>query len=199
MKNKIRPIRKRQLLAVVALVALGAFGAQIAFGASLQRAVEAPSLPAAASANGQTPPESLSEPLANVPSTGPLLSFASVKTIALKEAQRDGDDAPSSVSAAGGTLLSALNVMNPNSAPTIALTAMPVSERAEMEATVYIVEMRGSFTLAAAPVKRGESEPQGTVLRLLLDAHSGQVVGYSLASAAPAPLQNLGPVENLLG
>lgn len=65
------------------------------------------------------------------------------------------------------------------------------------KAIVYIVEMHGSFTLAAARVRRGESARRGTVLRLLLDAHTGALVGRSLASEVQAPLQDLRPVEDL--
>jgi hypothetical protein len=94
-------------------------------------------------------------------------------------------------------LLSALDVMSPHSAPTTALSAMPDGERAAMEAPVYIIEMQGNFALADARVRQGESAPQGTVLRLLVDAHTGELEGRSLGPDVQAPLQNLGPVKEL--
>jgi hypothetical protein len=198
MRKKIRATKAQQLLVGVVLVAASAFSVQVAVGASPQRNSEVQSPPAALSTNGKASPELQSEPYtAYMPPTGQPLPLAAVKELALQEARRDGDGNPSNISAATGTMLSALNVMNPNSAPTNALTAMPASERAEMEATVYLVEMHGSFTLAAARVRRGESPPQGTVLRLLLDARSGTLVGRSLASEVQEQLQNLGPVEAL--
>jgi hypothetical protein len=198
MSKKISATKTRHLLVGVVLVAVSAFGVQVAVGASPLRNSEEPSPPAAPSTNGETPPEPQGEPYAAyVPPTGPLLSLAIVKIIARQEAQRDGDGDPSSILAASGMLLSALNVMSPNSAPTTPLSAMPDGERAAMEAPVYIIEMHGSFTLAAARDPRGESAPQGTVLRLLLDAHTGAVEGRSLGSAVQVPLQNLGSTEAL--
>jgi hypothetical protein len=198
MSKKLCATKTRHLLVGVVLVVVSAFGVQAAVGASPLRSSEDPSPPAAPSTNGETSPEPQGEPYAAyVPPTGPLLPLATVKTIALEEARRDDDGDPSSISAASGTLLSALNVMSPNSAPTTALSAMPDGERAAMEAPVYIVEMHGSFTLAAARVPRDESAPQGTVLRLLLDAHTGAVEGRSLGSAVQVPLQDLGSTEAL--
>jgi hypothetical protein len=74
---------------------------------------------------------------------------------------------------------------------------MTSGERAAMEASVYVVQLDGSFTLANAHVRPGEPVPQGTVLRLLVGARTGALEGRSLSTSVQAPLGNLGRVEEL--
>jgi LDH2 family malate/lactate/ureidoglycolate dehydrogenase len=74
---------------------------------------------------------------------------------------------------------------------------MTSGERAAMEASVYVIEMNGNFTLADAHMRPGESAPQGSVLRLVVDARTGVLEGRSLSTTVQAPLENLGKVKEL--
>jgi hypothetical protein len=74
---------------------------------------------------------------------------------------------------------------------------MTSGERAAMEAPVYLIELYGTFTLADARVPQGEAAPQGTVLRLIVDAHTGAIEGRSLGAEVQAPLGKLGQVKEL--
>jgi hypothetical protein len=188
------------LAVAAAVVAVTALAAQSAVGASTSPTPEGPS------PTGQPPPASPPAPAtaaqvdpyaSYVAPTGPVLSLRRIRKLALREGARDADPRPASISTAKGPLLLALNVMSSHSAPTTAPAAMTDGQRAAMEASVYLIEMQGSFTLADARVRRGEPAPQGTVLRLIVDAHSGSVEGRSLSTEIEAPLSNLGRVEEL--
>lgn len=205
MNKFLRILTRRRLLGGVVLLVVAAVSVQTAIGAtSTQRTPEGASTTPSASTvpSPETltplPPTSAPDPYADYKAPiGPTLSSEAVKTLALQEAQRDGDANPTSITAATGPLLSALEVMCPHSAPTTPSSAMTSGERAAMEASVYVVQLDGSFTLANAHVRPGEPVPQGTVLRLLVGARTGALEGRSLSTSVQAPLGNLGRVEEL--
>ena len=55
--------------------------------------------------------------------------------------------------------------------------------------------MRGHFTANHGP--RGAKAPKGTVLELVIDAHTGAIEVRSLYSRVPVPLSRLGQVRRI--
>jgi hypothetical protein len=203
MNKPLRILTLRRLFGGVVLLVAIAVSVQTAVGAtSTQRTPEGESTSATAAPSTETltalPPTSAPDPYADYKApTGSILSSEAVKTLALQQAQRDGDANPTTITTAMGPLLSALEVMSPNSAPKTPLSAMTSGERATMEGDVYVIELDGSFTLADARVPPGEAAPQGTVLRLIVNARTGVLEGRSLSTSVQAPLGNLGKVKEL--
>jgi hypothetical protein len=186
-------IAKGRAALVLVLVGSVAYGIQGAAGATPERKSEPAGAPAAPSSFGVPPTSQGSDPYANYTApTGPLLTMAELKALALAEAQRDGEPAPTGLTVGSGTLFAAMDVMTPNSAPQTPLAAMSSGDRAALEAPVYVIEMHGEFTLASAHQRHGEGPPQGTVLRLLVDAHTGMLEGRFVGQTAQAPLSSLG-------
>jgi len=169
------------LLAVICITVAATVGVKHTTGASADPSTEA-----------------VFEPFANyVAPTGPEISLDAVRQRALQEVKEAQDEDPISVSVSTGSLQAALEVMHPQSMPTSAEETASTGGEALLASTVYLVEMRGDFTLTNARVPPGQSSPHGSVLELLLDAHTGELEGRFVGPEAQAPLQNLGPVAQL--
>jgi hypothetical protein len=52
------------------------------------------------------------------------------------------------------------------------------------ESAVYVVMMDGHFTLTQVTVPKGVPDPTGTVMTLMIDRESGDVVGLQLGTEA---------------
>jgi hypothetical protein len=138
------------------------------------------------SPTAEPPVATPSNPFAGVTiPTGPELSLTRIEEIASVQAQESGTPNPS-MSLGRGSLDAAMRTINNT-------TTFPESRnpefpglRAMLEVPVYLVIMQGSFTLHDALVPPGDhQEPVGSVLDLVIDAHTGQVVGRAL----PTPEQ----------
>ncbi|MGO9488244.1 MAG: hypothetical protein ACLQBB_04350 [Solirubrobacteraceae bacterium] len=111
------------------------------------------------------------------------------KALAAAEATRDGD-AQAAMSVSEGTLEEARLRIDPS-------TNIPDQSpgmRATLEAPVFLVAMSGNFTLSRASVRPGDPPPTGNVLDLVIDAHTGAIIGRALpAENAPVgpPLANV--------
>ena len=169
-------MRRRLFAAVFVLGALLVGGTQI--------------LSASASSESQQ-----TDPLVSVviPS-GPELPLEDVLEIARAESRRAGEPAPSAVSAGKGTLEDAMRSID----PTTSLPEADASVRTMLRAEVVLVVMHGNFTLADAHVRKGAPPPTGTVLDLVIDAHTGDVIGRALPieqSSAEIPLASVASVR----
>ncbi len=123
-------------------------------------------------------PETLDEPREAAPPSRSI-GVSSVAAIAEDEAARDGDDHAGGLTVAEVTLGGALEAMRPGSMASALMSAGP-AEAADLGSGADLVELHGSFTLEDAPVPRGAAAPTGTVLRLLVNAKTGEIEGRSL-------------------
>ncbi len=176
--------RRVQVVLLASAVVALAGGLVLTIGASAN-----PSQPL--SQTTQNPVESYVAP------TGPELSLDQIQQIAVTWAVRSGEPSPSDISVAHGTFGAAQAVMDPqplfpqNRSNT---PSMPGLE-AWLNSTVYLVSMHGNFT-SNGPHPHGHSEPTGTVMALILDAHTGIRDARYIGEAAPN-LAQLGPVTQL--
>lgn len=160
--------RVRRALIVTAILGSMAFaGSQIA-GAS-----------SSAPEQSNVPPDPFGS---YVTSTGPELAQEQVLAIAEKQAQQAGEPNPG-LSIGTGTLEAAMRTINP-------LFNLPEPSEspgyaAMLQSSVYLVSMTGQFKLTDAHLPRGASAPTGAMLDLVIDAHTGGVVGRAL----PTPEQ----------
>jgi len=126
-----------------------------------------------ASASNSPPPI---DPFASVviPS-GPELPLSEIETIARTTSARAGEPTPT-MSVGKGTLEDAMRSIDPS-------TTFPETSpgmRKMLGASVVLVVMHGNFTLNDAHVRKGDPAPTGSVLDLVIDAHTGGVVGRAL-------------------
>jgi hypothetical protein len=121
-----------------------------------------------------------------------LLPPAQVLRIALRVARADGEPHPRNIALASGHLVAAVKVFDPHAHP----TAAGLGALGGAGTRVDLVAMRGHFT-SHGPHPHNRPEPKGTVLELLMNAHSGVVFGVSLGPKLAAPLSRLGAVTQL--
>jgi hypothetical protein len=126
--------------------------------------------------------------------TGPELELSKVQGIALTRASWAQDTEPTDTQAAQGTFEQVRHVMDPQlvtSAPTSA------GEEAYLHSQALLVVMHGQFTLDDAPVPKGQPSPTGSVMELIVNAHTGFVEGVYLGEHEPSALSSLGSVIDL--
>jgi len=111
-----------------------------------------------------------------------------LSTMMLREARLSGDAKPASIMAVTTTRASALKVATPGD-------TMPGSTGQ----TVYLVVMKGSFTLNDASVPPGGHAPTGHYLAVTFDTTTFHTLDLGLSDhAPPGSLRSLGPVSNLM-
>jgi hypothetical protein len=110
-----------------------------------------------------------------------------ILSIARSEAERDGEANPS-ITVSKGSFENAMRSVDPS-------TVIPEGEagqRAMYATPVSLVAMQGTFTLPNAKVPRGAPAPKGSVLDLIINEHTGTIMGRILPSpselAAQVPL-----------
>jgi hypothetical protein len=172
---KIRPIQA--LLVVGALAGLVAAGAQFAG-------------PGALSSTTAAAQESLGT---SGPPVGPELTSLQIEAVALKFAGIAQDARPASVSMARGSFARAQSLVDGSAGA----NTTPAAGVAGTSEPVFLVVMHGSFTLNA-PRPKGAADPGGSVMALILDAHTGFPEGRYVGAVTPE-LQTLGPVTQLVG
>ncbi len=107
------------------------------------------------------------------------LGVSSVAAVVAREAASDGDEHAGATTVTEGALGRALEAMQPGSMASALVSAGP-AEEAYLLSAADLVELHGSFTLENAPVPPGAAPPTGTVLRLLVNANTGEIEGRSL-------------------
>ncbi len=181
----------RGLVLIVTMV-IGIGSLQIIAGASATSssvAVPLPTIPSQSPSEIQKAAES-ARPVAEV-QTGPELSLSEVQKIALKYAGLAQEPSPSTISVSQGSFADAQAIMESSIGGQAPSGKVPWSD-----SSVYLVVMHGSFTLDDVPTPPERKSPAGTVMGLILDAHTGFRVGRSLGVVAPN-LEALGPVVQL--
>jgi hypothetical protein len=123
------------------------------------------------------------------------VSSAKILEVAQAEASRAGD-ANATMSIGSGTLADAM--VSIDSSTKLPTTSEP-GEEAMFATPVSLVVMHGSFKLVDAPVPTGDKAPAGNVLDLVINEHTGDVMGRALPSpaqlATSVPLANTAPVK----
>jgi hypothetical protein len=145
---------------------------------------------AASGTSGATP--TVEGPLAEAPEyrapQGPLLADAQIDAIVHREAVTAQEPSPSDIRAVDTSLKSAVEIDPHNIVPTASDPGMAALEAS----TVVVVSMYGDFTLNNARVPAGRSAPTGSVLTLILDAHTGQLEGRVISDEEVPGFAELG-------
>ncbi|MCW3033869.1 MAG: hypothetical protein JWM60_2214, partial [Solirubrobacterales bacterium] len=126
--------------------------------------------------------------------SGTALGARGVEGVALRVARAWGDRHPRAIEYASGTLEDAMAVLEPEGGSTSPSSPGDV----ESHSAVDLIAVWGHFTSNGSR-PRGTKAPTGTVMELIVDAHSGFVEVRSLSHRLPAPLSRLGSVRVLHG
>jgi hypothetical protein len=148
-------------------------------------AVALVSVPLASSAASRTEGSTISASAAR-----PIAAAAThqLATSALDVAASGGDAKPESIEAVATTLAMAMAVASPSD-------KIPGSAHRN----VYLVVMKGNFTLSNAPRPPQSKAPTGHYLVIAFDPKTLELVGLSLRDRAPSiSLRSIGPVSNLI-
>jgi hypothetical protein len=129
-----------------------------------------------------------------VPQSGPELSLSQVQQIALKYAKFANEPNPDDMKVAQGLFVNEWNLVQ----KTVGNTSSGVSNELGAANSAFFVVMHGSFTLSDVPVPPGRKSPTGTVMGLILDAHTGFPEGRYLGTTTPN-IESLGSVVQLGG
>jgi hypothetical protein len=185
----MRPRFKHLSLAVLLLAAM-AVGATQAIGSS--SASSAP--PNQPSSTEPPPPPTAPNPYASYrPPTGPTLSDEAIRSAALTLAAAAGDARPSAISAVNTNLVAAMQSADKRFVPS---AAQSPEEASYEQSAVVLTVLHGQFTLNVS-VPKGEPEPSGSMLFLVLDAHTGALDFRGVASTEPAGLTALSAMRPL--
>jgi hypothetical protein len=106
-----------------------------------------------------------------------------------------GEPSPTEIESATATLQQAASAMNPR-------LTVPASTSPEMKrwwnSQADLLVLHGHFTLGSMPrASWANGAPSGTVLDVIIDAHTGTVEATRVAEEAPASLSSLGSVTRL--
>jgi hypothetical protein len=186
----------RGSLLIGAVVGIVTASLQIAGAAATtsSHALPLPTIPS------QSPPEIQEAAKAVVPSdnevpqNGSELSLSQVQQIALKDSQVANESAPSDMKVVQGSFANEWGLVQ----ATVGNTSSSVDKLPGSANSAFFVVMHGAFTLSNVPVPPGHKSPTGTVMGLILDAHTGFVEGRYLRATTPN-IESLGPVVQLNG
>lgn len=147
-------------------------------------------------ASGLVPSDN--DPFASVihPIGAKAIPLSAVAQIAAKQASQNGSAPAQGMTVSQGTLGQALEVIQPNSVR-VARQHANAAQTGYLATSTDLVELQGSFTLKDIPVPRGAPVPAGTVLRLLVNADTGEVEGSWVGSAPAKPIRSLGAVHQI--
>jgi hypothetical protein len=109
--------------------------------------------------------------------TGPLLTADAATAIAVAGAKTDGEAAPAVISVALATI-----GQEQVGAPAAAIPPSP-GYTAYLADQIYVVIMRGHFTLNNAQLANGATAPTGTLLQIDVEAHTGQIISTRLKNS----------------
>lgn len=108
------------------------------------------------------------------------LSVEEIVAIARSESARAGEPNPT-ISISKGSFENAMRSVDPS---TIIPETSEPGEQAMFATPVSLVVMHGAFTLQNAHVRHGVKAPTGPVFDLIIDEHTGAVMGRALPSPA---------------
>jgi hypothetical protein len=127
--------------------------------------------------------------------TGGMLTNTQLRSASVAISSMIGDDpSPTAVETVSTPLEDAATVMNPS------FKAPPTTPEMSQwwKSTADLVVLHGQFTLNTMPVtSKTTSAPSGSVLDVVLDAHTGAIEATRISEAAPTALSSLGPVSRL--
>ncbi len=106
------------------------------------------------------------------------LSVEEIVAIARSESARAGEPNPT-ISISKGSFENAMRSVDPS---TIIPETSEPGEQAMFATPVSLVTMHGAFTLQNAHVRHGAKAPTGPVFDLIIDEHTGSVMGRALPS-----------------
>lgn len=122
---------------------------------------------------------------------GPVLSDEKIAELARAQAASAGDEAQT-MSAVDTTMKSAMEIDED-----VHMTSS-TPEMAELEKSeVVVVTLHGQFTLTNAPVPNGHSAPTGSLLTLVIDAHTGWIDARELTNTPSPGIAALGAPRTL--
>jgi hypothetical protein len=155
-----------------------------AAGASVVTSLSTAGATARSSASGSAPARPA------VPETAiPATVTGKLDAVALQTATASGDATPTSVQAVATSEGAAVTVATPGD-----------STPASSSETVYLVVLKGNFTLGNVPVPPGASAPTGHYLTFTVATGSLAILDLGLSnSAPPAALKSIGAVTTLPG
>jgi hypothetical protein len=134
-------------------------------------------------------------PAAAAGAAGPALGARGVEGVARRAAGQWGEKHPRRLEYTTAALQPAKEVVA-GEAPAAPLAAPDSNAPAgDARSLVDVVVMRGHFTANLGP--RGAKPPTGTVLELVIDAHTGAIEMRSLRNRVPVPLSRLGQVRRI--
>ncbi len=145
--------------------------------------------------NGTSELEAQSAPVeANytVPSGG-ILSNTQLRSTISAIAKNAGDtETPSKIEVVEGSLRHSIETIDPTNIP----PSSPTSGYANwLESPTYLLVLHGDFVLSGEPVPAGAAAPSGTVLDVIVDAHTGEVDGLHVANKDPQGLSGVKVIE----
>jgi hypothetical protein len=194
MKNFLVKIKGRAAL-------LGAAVVTVVFGVSAVAVAVAVAGATASSTTTATEETAPAPGASGVVLSGPEISGTEADTIAREYAETQAGDPNPTSQLATKTIRSSATatIMHGSGLPASAPTAL----KEWNEASVYVETMHGRFTLSKVSVPEGEPAPSGTVLSLVIDAHTAQVSSIAVTSEAEAPsrqaLEQIGNVRQVVG
>jgi hypothetical protein len=130
--------------------------------------------------------------------SGATLGARGVEGVALRVAKAWGERHPHAIEYATGTLEDATAVIAPDAVSNRNGSPTPPDAEGGARSAVDLIAVWGHFT-ANGSTPHGAKAPTGTVMELIVDAHSGFVEVHSLSHRLPAPLSRLGSVRVLHG
>lgn len=151
-----------------------------------------PGIPAASGVQAQPAPV---EAGYTVPSSA-TLSSTQLQTVTKSVAQNAGDIEASSsnVQAVSSSLRDAMGEIDPSET----LPANPTAGYANwLENPTYLLVLHGHFALNNEPLPPGAATPEGSVLDVIINAHTGSVVGIHVSNQEPTDLASIGTVQNI--
>lgn len=117
--------------------------------------------------------------------TGPKLTTTEIKSIAHTVSSEDNEGGlePSSATVYAMSLSEAQRAMESGMTPS---TSTSTGMKNWLDSEVYLIVLKGNFTLANAPVSKASKVPTGTRLELAIDAHTGVEDGVGVGNTIPA-------------
>jgi len=99
--------------------------------------------------------------------------------VAVAQAQRAGEDSPTDITQMEGTFTQTQAILDPQGK----LRETPETKE-WLKSDTYMTVMHGHFTSSDVP--KGQTPPQGTVMVVITDSHTGWVEGEYIGPTAPS-------------
>jgi hypothetical protein len=129
-------------------------------------------------------------------SSGAVLGARGVEGIARHAAKQWGEKHPQRIAYTTAALAPAMKVAAGEAPATPLVAPDSESPAGDPASLVDVVAVWGHFTANVHP-PRGAKAPTGTVLELVVDAHTGAIESRSLSDRVRVPLSRLGKVHRL--